>query len=84
MYLYHRLNEQASLLWPYCLEIRFHSSKGEGQHVMEHNSFPLELQLPDRKDALKTAQKFYQLKIQSFCKCYLQYTCCLCRHLCHE
>ena len=43
-------------------------SKGKCQQVMEHNWFPLEFQLPDRKDALQTAQKCYQLKIQSFCK----------------
>ena len=37
---------------------------------MEHNLFPLEFQLPDGKDALQTAQKCYQLKIQSFCNAY--------------
>ena len=40
-------------------------SKGKGQQVMEHNWFPFEFQLPDGKDALQTAQKCYQLKIQS-------------------
>ena len=38
-------------------------SKGQGQQVMEHNWFPLEFQLPDRKGTLQTAQKCYQLKI---------------------
>ena len=38
---------------------------------MEHNLFPLEFQLPDGKDTLQTAQKCYQLKIQSFCRCYI-------------
>ena len=33
---------------------------------MEHNSFLSEFQLPDGKDTLQTAQKCYQLKIQSF------------------
>ena len=51
---------------------------------MEHNSFALEFQLPEGKGAFQTAQKDYQLKIQSFCKCYLQYTCCLRHHLYHE
>ena len=51
-----------------------HMSKGQGQQVMEHSSFPLEFQLPEGKDVLQIAQKCYQLKIQSFCKCYLQYT----------
>ena len=51
---------------------------------MEHNLFPLEFQLPDRKHTLQTAQKCYQLKIQSFCRCYLRYTCCLHHHLYHE
>ena len=41
-------------------------SKGKCQQVMEHNSFPSELKLPDGKDTLQTAQKCYQLKIQSF------------------
>ena len=31
---------------------------------MEHNWSPLEFQLPDKKDALQTAQKCYQSKIQ--------------------
>ena len=31
--------------------------KGKGQQVMEHYSFPLKFQLPDRKDTLETAQK---------------------------
>ena len=44
---------------------------------MEHNWFPLEFQLPDGNDTLQTAQKCYQLKIQSSCKCYLQYTYCI-------
>ena len=39
-------------------------SKEKGQQVMEHNSYPLEFQLPDGKDAFQTAQKCYQLKIQ--------------------
>ena len=69
---------------PYCLEIRSHMSKGKGQQVMGYNWFPLEFQLPDGKDALQTTQKCYQLKIQSFCKCYLQYTCCRHHHLYHE
>ena len=36
-------------------------SKGKGQQVMEHNSFPLEFQLPDGKDKdiLQTAQRCY-------------------------
>ena len=59
-------------------------SKSKGQQVMEHNSFPLEFRLPDRKDTLQTAQKCYQLKIQSFYKCHLQYTCSLHHHLYHE
>ena len=66
------------------IEIRSHMSKGKGQQVMEHSWFPLEFQLPDEKDALQTAQKCYQLKSQPFCKCYLQYTCCLRLHLYHE
>ena len=33
---------------------------------MEHNSFPLEFELHEGKDALQTAQERYQLKIQSF------------------
>ena len=40
-------------------------SKGKGQQAMEHNWSPLEFQLPDGKDALQTAQKCYQSKIQS-------------------
>ena len=55
-------------------------SKRKGQQVMEHSSFPLEFQLPDGKDILQTAKRCYQLKIQSFCKYYLQYTYCLRRH----
>ena len=43
-------------------------SKGKGQQVMEHSSFPLEFQLPDEKDIRQTAQRCYQLKIQSFSK----------------
>ena len=39
-------------------------SKGKGQPAMEHNWFPLEFQLPDEKDAFRTAQKCYQSKIQ--------------------
>ena len=46
-------------------------SKGKGQQAMEHNWSPLEFQLPDGKDALQTAQKCYQSKIQSSRKCYL-------------
>ena len=46
-------------------------SKGKGQRVMEHNSFPLEFQVPEEKDTVQTAQKCYQLKIQSFCRCCL-------------
>ena len=61
--------------WSYFLKIHSHISKGKGQQVIEHSSFPLEFQLPDGKDILQTAQTRYQLKIQ--------YTC-LCRHLCHE
>ena len=30
-------------------------SEGKGQQVMEHNSFPLEFQLPDGKDIFQTA-----------------------------
>ena len=37
-------------------------SKGKGQQVMEHILFPLEFQSPDGKDALQTAQKWFQLK----------------------
>ena len=59
-------------------------SKGKGQQVTEHNWFPLEFQLPNGKDTLQTAQKCYQLKIQSFRKCFLQYTCCRQCHLYHE
>ena len=59
-------------------------SKGKGQQVIEHNSFLLNFQLPDGKDTLQTAQKCYQLKVQSFCKCYLKYMCCLHRHLYHK
>ena len=59
-------------------------SKGKCQQVMEHSSFPLEFQLPDGKDILQTAQECYQLKIQLFCKDYLQYTYCLHHHLYHE
>ena len=59
-------------------------SNGKGQQVMEYNWVPLEFQSSDRKDALQTAQKRCQLKIQSFCKCYLQYTCRLRRRLYHE
>ena len=59
-------------------------SKGKGQQIMEHSWFPLEFQSSDGKDALQTAQKCCQLKIQSFCKCYLQYTCHLRHHLYHE
>ena len=59
-------------------------SKGKGQQVMEHSSFPLEFQLPDGKDILQTAQRCYKLKIQSFGKYYLQFTCCLRHHLYHE
>ena len=39
-------------------------SKGKGQQVMGHSSFPLEFQLPDGKDILQTAQRCYQLKIE--------------------
>ena len=59
-------------------------SKGKGQQVMERSSFPLKFQLPDGKDILQIAQRCYQLKIQSFGKYYLQYTCCLHHHLYHE
>ena len=59
-------------------------SKGKGQQVMERNWFALGFQLPDGKDTLQTTQKCYQLKIQSFYKCYLQYTCCRHCHLYHE
>ena len=59
-------------------------SKGKGQQVIKRNSFPFKFQLPDGTDTLQTAQKCYQLKIQSFWKCYLQYTSCLRRHLYHE
>ena len=59
-------------------------SKGKGQQVMDGNLFPLEFQLPGGKGILETAQRYYQLKIQSFCKYYLQYTYYLCRHLYHE
>ena len=51
----------------HCLEIRSHVSKGKGQQVMEHNWFPLEFRSSDGKDALQTAQKCCQSKIQSFC-----------------
>ena len=44
-------------------------SKGKGQQVMEHSLFLLEFQLPGRKDTLQTAQKCYQLKLQSFYRC---------------
>ena len=71
-------------LWSYCLEIRSHISTGKGQQAMEHNSFPLEFHLLDGKDAFQTAQKCYQLKIRSSCKCHLQYICCLHRHLYHD
>ena len=37
--------------------------KGKGQQVTEHSLFPLESQLPDGKDILQTAQKYYQLKV---------------------
>ena len=47
-------------------------SKGKDHPVMEQSSFPLEFQLLDRKDILQTAQRRYQLKTQSFCKCYQQ------------
>ena len=57
--------------------------KGKGQQVMEHNLFPLEFQLSDKKETLQIGQKCYQSKIQSFCNCHLQYTCCLLRHLYH-
>ena len=41
-------------------------SKGNCQQVMEHNSVPLEFQLPDGKeDTLQTAQNCYQLKTQN-------------------
>ena len=68
----------------YCLEIHSNMSKGKGQQVMEHSWFSLEFQLPDGKDAIQTAQKSYQLKTKSFCKCYLQYTRCRHCHLYHE
>ena len=57
---------------------------GKGQQAVEHSSFPLEFQLPDRKGNSQTAQRCYQLKIQSIGKHYLQYTCCLSYHLHHE
>ena len=41
-------------------------SKGKGQQVMEHSSFPPEFQLRDRKDTLQTAQKCCQLKLNHF------------------
>ena len=41
-------------------------NKRKCQQVMEHK-FPLEFQLPDGKDILQTAQRCYQLKIQSLC-----------------
>ena len=39
-------------------------SKGKGQQVMEHSSFPLKFQLPDGEDILQTSQRYYQLEIQ--------------------
>ena len=45
-------------------------SKGKGQQVTEHTSIPLELQLPDGKEILQTAQRCYHLKIKSFYKYY--------------
>ena len=48
--------------WSYCPKIRFHMNKGKGQKVTKNNLFPLEFQLPDRKDTLQPAQKCYQLR----------------------
>ena len=46
--------------------------KEKRQQVMERSLFRLEFQLPDGKDTLQTERRCYELKIQSFCKCYLQ------------
>ena len=48
-------------------------SKGKGQQVMEHHSFPLEFQLPDGKNMLQTAQRCYRLKIQSLYHCSIDF-----------
>ena len=37
-------------------------SKGKGQQVTENNLFPLEFQVPDRKDTLQTAKNVINLK----------------------
>ena len=65
MYLWHRLNDLAGLLWPFLIRLSKNSrtSKGKGQLITEHSSFPLEFQLADGKYALQTAQSCYQLKI---------------------
>ena len=58
--------------WSYCRKIHSHVGKGKRQQVMERSLFRLEFQLPDGKDTLQTERRCYELKIQSFCKCYLQ------------
>ena len=50
-------------------------SKGKCQQVMEHNLLPLNFQLPGGKDILQTAERFYQSKLESFCKYYLLNEC---------
>ena len=42
-------------------------SKRKGQQVVEHSLFPLEFQLPDGKDVLRTAQRCYQIHFFENC-----------------